>query len=78
MKLYTKTDLERCARLAVLAHATDREDSETAVARALAVVVDDAPMYYDEPTVKMLLRFATGEDNVDLLFEEGLEYARSQ
>jgi len=75
MKLYTKGDLERAARLATL-HALVERDPEAAVARAVRDVVDDTPPYYDEATVKLMLQFVLEKEDVTQEFEEALSVVR--
>ena len=44
MKLFTRSDLERCARLVTL-HALREEDPERAIRRAVEDVAQEAPDY---------------------------------
>jgi hypothetical protein len=57
MKLYTRTDLERAARLAARAALRGLAE-EPAVGDAVARVANDAPEYYDEHTVRELIETA--------------------
>ena len=75
-KLFTKSDVERACRLATL-HALVERDPEAAIARAVADVADEAPPYYSEETVKLMLQFVLAKENVDKEFEEALQIVRS-
>ena len=57
MKLYVRSDLERCARLASTATRAGT-DPEAAVEEAVRTVSEEAPLYYDAPTVKQMLAYA--------------------
>ena len=56
-KLFTRTDLERAARLAHRAAARGAPE-ELATGDAVATVANDAPEYYDEHTVRELVQVA--------------------
>lgn len=75
MKLFTRHDLERCARLATLQFVAGG-DPETAILTAVASVAEDSPAYYDEMTIRKMLQYAAEGDYCDELFEEALEYAQ--
>ena len=75
MKLYTRTDLERVARLTTLHRLVD-SDPEVAIARAVESVTAEAPPYYDEATVKLMLQYVTESEDVEQLFEEALSAIR--
>ena len=61
MKLYVRSDLERCARLASTATRAGT-DPEAAVEEAVRLVSDEAPQYYDAPTVKQMLAYVQTRD----------------
>ena len=82
MKLFTKSDLERAARLAATA-ARIQEDVEHAVAEAVEMVAAETPPYYDEATVKRMINYATGDggwpstpETIDKLFKAVLDHVR--
>lgn len=67
MQLFTKTDLERCARLAVDFYnggccegdevRVDRAEGELAISRAVAQIVDETdPVYTEEQVVRAVKR----------------------
>ena len=56
-KLFTRTELERASRLAVGFFVADG-DPEAAISRAVKSIAQEAPSYYDEPTVRKMLDFA--------------------
>ena len=58
MKLFTKSDLERAARLAANAALLLGGDPEAHIHAAVATVSLEAPEYYDEHRVKELLALA--------------------
>lgn len=56
-KLFTRTELERAARLSVGFFVADG-DPERAITRAVASIAQESPAYYDETTVRRMLDFA--------------------
>lgn len=75
MKLFTRSDLERCARLTTLHRLVD-SDPEAAIARAVESVSAEAPAYYDEHTIKLMLQWLLEKEDVELEFEEALDAVR--
>jgi hypothetical protein len=75
MKLFTKSDVERAARLATLYGLTEREP-EVAIAKAVAAVVDDSVPYYSRDEVRSILQYALTREDVDDVLEEALELLR--
>ena len=75
VKLYTRNDLERAARLATLQFVAGG-DPEAAIQAAVASVAEDAPAYLDEPTIRKMLQYVAEGDYCDELYEEALEYAQ--
>ena len=78
MKLYTKSDIERAARLAVL-YTVKGDDPEAAISAAARLIADDADDYFDQYTVRKMVEYAAHCDSAidyDDLFEKALEYAR--
>lgn len=82
MKLFTRSDVERAARLAALAVVNERfasgtEGVEYAVSIAMDTVTEETPPYYDEETVKKMLLYTSGTDREPSeLLEEALHYVR--
>lgn len=85
MKLFTKGDVERAARIAAITIINDHFASgsfgvEYAVSRALETVVEETPPYYDEDTVLLLLEYVAHVPDVSrpprVLLEEALAYIR--
>ena len=65
MKLFTKSDLERAARLAATAAYLRGGDPETHLAAAVATVAQESPRYYDEHQI----RDALGPDALRTLLD---------
>lgn len=74
MRLFTKTDIERAARLALLHFMAPgcQGDPERAISSAVSGVTDDAPLYYSEEEVRQLLQFALQRDDIEADFRNGL------
>lgn len=75
MRLYTKSDLERAARLAVAYHVKG-DEPEVCISNAAQTIANDAPSYYDEVTVKLMLKYLRPNVDTDELFEEALRYVQ--
>lgn len=76
MKLFTKQDIECAARLAIVLHNDGLED-EVAVGEAVSTITDNTPPYYDETTVKTMLRLvAPSGVDINRVFEDALNYLR--
>lgn len=80
--LFTRSDLERAARLALTTFLDDwkagTEHLESAVAHAVSIVAADSPPYYDESTVKQLLQYVARSDATpEQLLEEALAALRA-
>lgn len=56
-KLFTRSELERAARLSV-GFFVAQGDPEAAITRAVTAIAQESPAYYDEPTVRKMLDFA--------------------
>lgn len=56
MLRFTKTDLERCARLAVLGTLQKNSDPELAIAKAVISIAEESPGYYEAPGIEDLVR----------------------
>jgi len=55
-KLFTRTDLERAARLAAFgALLSPKSDPEVHINAAVTTVANEAPTYYDEHTIRDIL-----------------------
>ena len=52
MKLYTKTDLERAARIAALRFKFRGGDPEEHIQEAVLAITQEAPDYYDEHFIR--------------------------
>ena len=85
VKLYTKSDLERAARLAAMSilhepFANNLDGVEYAVSHALDTVTAEGPPFYDEETVLQLLEYAAvvpyKPQESRRLLEEALRYVR--
>lgn len=73
IRVFTRTDLERACRLAVLRYVAE-PNPELAVMAAVRSVAADSPPYYGEPEVRDLLGVVTGKHGAELdkAFEEAL------
>jgi len=74
-RLFTKSDVERAARLATLHKLVDA-DPEVAVQKAVSSVCEDGPVYFSEGEVKQMLQYALNVDDVETAFEEALSALR--
>jgi len=70
-RLFTKSDVERAARLATL-HKLVETNPEVAGQKAVQSVCEDGPLYYSEAEVKTMLQYALNVDDVEAAFEEAL------
>lgn len=70
-QLFTRTDVERAARLATLHRMVER-DPEVAIAKAVATVCEEGPLFYSEEEVRQMLQFVLHQDDVEDAMEEAL------